>query len=364
MTTSFGAKRAAPGAVPGTFAVDPEAPKSKVHVMAYGPQELIDEDVGDLDRIPDLLGKYAVTWVNVDGLGDGDVIASVGKMFGIHPLAVADVVNTHQRAKVEEYGNPETKGEAGEQLFVVVRMVSLGERLDSEQVSLFLGPGFVLTFQERPGDCLDPVRERIRVSKGMIRACGADFLAYALIDAVIDGYFPVLEQYGEVLHELEQEVTESPDEELVPRIHAVKQDLRMLRRAAWPQRELVAALMREATPIINDETKLFLRDCYDHSIQIMDLVESYREQGSDLVNLHMSVVSNNMNAIMKVLTIIATIFIPLGFIAGLYGMNFDPGASPWNMPELKWYFGYPMALAIMAAASAGMLVYFRVKRWL
>ena len=352
-------KRRAPrrtvGEVPGSYHVDPEAPPPVVRVMAYGPDACDEREVTDLESLRETLGKAPVTWVNVDGLGDAKTIARIGEMFDIHPLALEDTVHVHQRAKVEQYGR---------QLFIVTRMVALGERLETEQLSIFLGEGFVLTFQERPGDCLDPVRERIRNGTGRIRKAGADYLAYAILDAVIDNYFPLLEEYGERLEALEEQVIARPDAQTVGRIHAAKRDMLTLRRAVWPQREAVNVLLREEQDLSTDATRVYLRDCYDHVIQIIDVLDTHREICSGLLDAYQSSVGNRMNEIMKVLTIIATIFIPLTFIAGIYGMNFDPEKSPFNMPELKWYWGYPGAIGAMLLVGILMVIYFRRKRWL
>jgi magnesium transporter len=348
-------RRSPPGAPPGTVTADPDAPRPVVRVMAFGPGELLERTLEDVGEIRDLRDRFPVTWVNVDGLGDADLIRRMGEVFGLHPLALEDVVNVHQRSKVERYG---------EVLFAVSRMVFLKEELETEQVSLFLGKGFLLTFQEREGDCLDPVRDRIRRSKGQIRQAGPDYLAYSLLDAVVDGYFPVLERFGERIEALETEAEGVPGQATISRIHELKRDLVTLRRAIWSQREAFGTLLRDRFPQITEETLVYLRDCYDHAVRVVELVESYREQGADLVSTYMSSVSNRMNEIMKVLTIIATIFIPLTFIAGVYGMNFDPGRSPLNMPELRWYWGYPFALGLMAVSVAGLLAFFRRKKWL
>ena len=343
------------GAVPGTLRVDPDAPKPVVHVMVYGPDSCEEQEVTDLASLPGLLAKAPVTWVNVDGLGDADVIKQIGDIFGVHPLALEDVVNVPQRPKVEQYGA---------HLFVVIRMASLGEDLETEQISLFLGDNFVLTFQEHAGDCLDPVRHRIRKGMGRIRKAKADYLAYALLDAVIDGFFPVLEQYGERLEALEADVTAGPDSGTVSRINHAKRDLLGIRRAIWPQREATSALLREELEMISEETRPYLRDCYDHVIQLIDMVETYREIASGLVDAYQTSISNRMNEVMKVLTIIATIFIPLGFFAGLWGMNFNPDKSFWNMPLTQQPWGYRVAVGLMLLTVIGMLTFFWRKGWL
>ncbi len=347
-------RRNPPGAAPGTISVDPEAPKPVIRVIAYGPDQIEESQIDDLDAVQAFMDRHPVTWVNVDGLGDAGVLSSLAARFNLHKLAMEDVVNVHQRAKVERYRD---------NLFIVARMAMKEVELSSEQVSLFLGKGFVLTFQERPGDCLDPVRQRLRTSKGQIRSSGADYLAYTILDAIVDQYFPVLEAMSEQLDVLEDEVLEDPESRTVSRIHEVRRDLLMLRRAIWPLREAVNSLLRDSESYFSEDTRLFLRDLYDHTIQVMDLIESFREVGAGLVDVYLSSVSNRMNEVMKVLTMIATIFIPLSFIAGLYGMNFNPAKSPFNMPELNWYFGYPFAVGLMALVALGMLWFFKRKRW-
>jgi magnesium transporter len=348
-------RRTLPGAAPGTVVIDPQAPAPVISVTAYGPDELIEEAIADPRAILSYLGKWPVTWINVDGLGDAETINALGEIFELHPLVLEDVVHTHQRPKFEEYDS---------HAFIITRMPQLEEAFRTEQVSIFLGADYVLTLQERPGDCFEPVRKRLRNQRGLVRRQGADYLAYALLDAVIDSYFPVLEVYGERLDDLETEISERPGPATVARIQQMKHDLQALRRTIWPQRDTLNVLIRDTGPFISDTTRVFLRDCYDHSIHIMELVETYHEVAAGLIEFYMSSVGHRMNEIMKVLTIMATIFIPLTFIAGIYGMNFNPSASPWNMPELNWYLGYPLALGLMVVVVLGMLFYFRRKRWI
>ncbi len=348
-------RRAPPGTAPGTLVIDPEAPHPEIRVMSYGPDAFSEETIEDPSRIQDFLHRESVTWVNVDGLGNVDVLRKIGEIFDVHQLALEDVVNVHQRPKVEEYGGA---------LFMIARMPTPGEHLDSEQLSLFLGKDFLLTFQEKPGDCLEPVRDRLRKGRTKIRSRGADYLAYALLDAVVDAYFPILEEYGERLEAIETEILKHPEQEEIPRLHHLKREFLTLRRAIWPLREVFTTLTREEIPIIGEETRVYFRDCYDHTIQLMDVVETYRDFSSGLMDFYLSSVSNRMNEVMKVLTIIATIFIPLSFIAGLYGMNFNAERSPWNMPELNWYFGYPFALGLMVLIGVVLLIFFWKKGWL
>jgi len=321
-----------------------------MQVMAYGPAEFVEQDIPSADAIAPFLGQWPVVWLNVDGLGDAEAIRRFGEIFGIHPLALEDVINVHQRPKVEPYEK---------YLFIVMQMLLTGEKLDTEQLSLFLGSNFVLTFQEQPGgDCFAPIRERIRKNHGRIRAAGPDYLVYSLLDAVVDNYFPILERAGERLETVEQEVVTQPRNETLARIQAIKRDLLLLRRAVWPMREALNSLLRDDTPFIARETRTYLRDCYDHSVRIIDILETDRETSFGLLETYLSSVSNRMNEIIKVLTIITTIFMPLTFIAGIYGMNFA------HMPELNWPWAYPLVMGLMAAIAAAMLVYFRRKGWL
>lgn len=347
--------RVPPGAPPGTLIVDPNAPKPVLTVIAYGPDGFVEKRPQNLETLKDDLERWPVTWVNVDGLGDAEILKALGERFHIHPLALEDVINVHQRAKVEPYK---------ENHFIVARMVELKEDALTEQVSFFLGPNYVVTFQEKVGDCFNPVRDRIRKPGHRIRQAGADFLLYALLDAVVDAYYPILETLGDRLDTLQESVLKKPTPATVTLVHNAKRDLRTLRRAIWPLREVLNSLYRDPVPLITADTRLYFRDCYDHTIQIIDLVETYREMASDLTDVYLSSVSNRMNEIMKVLTIIATIFIPLTFIAGIYGMNFNPEVSPWNMPELNWVFGYPFSLGLMAGTAIIMLLFFRRKGWL
>ncbi|HOA75330.1 MAG TPA: magnesium/cobalt transporter CorA [Phycisphaerae bacterium] len=345
-----------PGTPPGTLIADPNAPRPVIRLMAYGRDEYTERTVDDLESIPQMLARWPVTWINVDGLGEVATIARLGEILNLHQLAIEDTVNTYQRTKAEQYSD---------HLFMVMQMVTNGWNLETEQLSLFLGDRFVVTFQQgRPGDPFDTVRERIRKGGGHLRQAGPEYLAYALIDAVIDGYFPVLEHLGERLENLEDQILLCATPQSASHVHHLRRELMALRRAVWPLRDALNTLIRDPNPLIGDETRLYLRDCYDHTVRILDFIETYRELGSNLVDLYLSSMSQRMNEVMKVLTIIATIFIPLTFIVGIYGMNFDPARSPFNMPELEWYYGYPIVLGIMAVIAVGMLLFFRHKGWI
>lgn len=351
-------RRTKPGDSPGLVVVDPAQPPSIMHVLAYSPAGIQESHSCQVADIPKIVEQNSVVWINVEGLGNAKLIEELGELFKIHRLALEDVVNVHQRAKVEEYGQT---------LFIVLRMASCAERAGTEQLSMFVCGKVVITFQEgHPGDCFDRVRQRIREGGGKIRNLDSDYLVYALIDAVVDAYYPVLERYAERLDELEELVLTQANQRVMDQLHEVKADLLILRRAIWPQREAISQLGRDGTLYMSDATRVYLRDCHDHVVQIVELVETYRELTADLRDLFMSSISNRINETMRVLTIMSTIFIPLTFIAGIYGMNFDHdgGRLPLNMPELHWYWGYPACLASMAITSIIMIVVFYRQGWI
>ena len=346
-----------PGSPPGTLTPLAEAymPKS-IHVIHYTTEAFEEADVASAADLARYKEAEGVTWVNVDGLGNTEMIRELGQFFGFHPLALEDVLNVPQRPKVDDYES---------HLFVVTRMLHFFETgIETEQVGLFLGERIVVTFQERPGDCLDPVRDRLRKRTGRLCKQGADYLMYAIIDAIVDGYFPTLERVGEIVEVLEDEVVDNPSRQILSQVHDLKHKLLDMRRCVWPARDAINALVRDDSGLVSEPTRVYLRDCYDHAVQVLDIIETYRELAGGLMDVYLSSLSNKMNEVMKVLTIIATIFIPLTFVTGLYGMNFDPEYSPWNMPELRWFFGYPAALAVMATVAVVMILYFRRKRWL
>jgi magnesium transporter len=342
------------GTPPGTLASHPDATPPTIRVTGFGADEIEEIEFHSGEQLAALRDRWPVLWVDVAGVGHADTVAALGDAFQLHRLALEDVMNVHQRPKVDEYDD---------YLFVVARVAQLGERADTEQVSVFLGQGWVLTFQERAGPAWDAIRERLQQGRGRIRAKGADYLFYALLDSVVDHYYPVLEEFGTRIELLEEEVIATPRKALVGVIHAARRDLLELRHAMWPMRDAMGQLYRDPSPLITPETRVYLRDAYDHTIQLIDLLENFREMASALMDVYLSSVSQRMNEVMKILTIIATIFIPLTFIAGVYGMNFDPQASPWNMPELQWYWGYPAVIGFMLALALGFLGFFRWKGW-
>lgn len=334
---------------PGIPILTGEASPPRIHAIRYSPETLEELDVATAIDCRQLLSSGSVLWIDVQGLGDLELLRSLGETFSLHPLALEDVVSIGQRPKADDFDT---------HIFIITRMPEPGDGVTTDQTSMFLGANFVLTFQEHYGDCLGPVRERIRKGKGLMRRSGPDYLAYAILDAIVDGYFPVLEVYGEKLEALEDEVVEYPTRSSLEKIHTAKRDLLTLRRAVWPLRDAVNSLIREESDLITPQTRLYLRDCYDHTVQILDMVETYRELAAGLMDIYISSLSQKLNEVMKVLTIISTIFIPLTFIAGVYGMNFD------YMPELRRSWGYPAVMGVMAILALAMVWYFLRKGWI
>ncbi len=349
-----------PGAAPGTLVVDSvHGERCRIFLIDYCAEHVIEKELGSIDEVISYLedDRPSITWIDVRGLGDRHTLERMGEIFRVHPLALEDVVNVPQRPHSDLYPD---------QQVVIARMAHLTESgaVEMEQLGLLFGEGYVLTVQEEAShDCLENVRERIRHGKGTIRRAPADYLVYALLDAVIDGFYPVLETLGERLEDLEIEAASAP-RGASRKIHAIKRNLLDVRRAVWPQRDLVNGLLRDESPHVSKETRIYLRDTYDHVVQVMDMIETFREIASGLMDLYLSGVSNRMNEIMKVLTIISTIFLPLTFIAGVYGMNFDPEVSPYDMPELKWRYGYPFALGLMLLSVIVLLWFYKRKGWI
>ncbi|ABA20419.1 Magnesium and cobalt transport protein CorA [Trichormus variabilis ATCC 29413] len=348
-----------PGTIPGTIIIDADAPPPEIDLIDYNQTDFVHRRVATPEECVPYLDTESVTWVDVQGLGNQDILERVGQIFELPPLVLEDVVNVSERPKTEDYDD---------QLLFIARMVVPKERESgfySEQVSLVLGKHYLLSIQEEPEhDCFEGVRMRIEKGKGNIRRQRADYLAYALLDAIIDGFFPVLERYGEALEDLEEEVIVSPTRQTLQKIYQVRRELLQLRRAIWPQRDAINSLIRDRSQLISPEVQIYLRDCYDHTVQVMDMVETYRELASGLMDVYLSAVGNKMNEVMKLLTVVSSIFIPLTFVAGIYGMNFNTEKSPYNMPELNWYWGYPLCLGVMGAIAFALLFLFWKRGWL
>ncbi|HEX8242310.1 MAG TPA: magnesium/cobalt transporter CorA [Longimicrobium sp.] len=343
--------RPPPGSSPGRLESMPGATAPRISVFAFGPHELTEFDADDVHALAKLRGRYPALWVNVDGVAHAETVQAIGEVFGLHRLALEDVMHVTQRPKVEPYEG---------HLFIVVKMARRAPKLDLEQVGIFLGPDFVVTFQEHPGDVFGEVRARLRVGHSRIRSCGADYLAYALLDAIIDNYFPVVEEYVDELESLEDDIVARPSHACIHRLHDIKRELMALRRAIWPMREALNVLLRDPGELVRQETLVYLRDCQDHAFQILDLVENFREVSASLTDLYISTVGNRTNDIMKVLTIFAAIFIPLSFITGVYGMNLEHPEHPVH----AWYWAWPFVTGVMMAVALGLLYFFYRRGWI
>jgi magnesium transporter len=325
--------------------------KVTISVIDYKDNDVHEAAIESPEACRSYLGTDSVTWLNVTGLHDADVLSELGTIMDIHPLVVEDILNTGQRPKIEDHGS---------YLFCVVKMLYRGNgdgAIVSEQVSLLLGRGYLVTFQEIEGDVFGVIRDRIRNGKGRIRKMGCDYLAYALLDAIVDNYFGVLEDIGDKIEDLQDRVLERPEPQALRAIHKLKRDMIFMRKNLWPLREAVGSLEHSDSNLITKGLTPYLRDLYEHTFQVIDTVETWRDMLSGALDIYMTGVSNRMNEVMKVLTVIATIFIPLTFVAGIYGMNFK------HMPELEWPLAYPVILLVMLTIGLGMAVFFKRKKW-
>ena len=342
------------GLPPGTLVHvgEKKSDEVKITIIDYDEAQFQEKEAKTIEECLPFKETPTVTWINIDGIHRMEVIEGIGKAFSLHPLLMEDVVNTEQRPKMEDFDD---------YVFVVLKMLSYDEKnneIKAEQISLVLGTNLVISFQEREGDIFGPIRERIRNGRGRIRKMGADYLAYALIDAVVDSYFIMLDKLEEKMEDIEEELLVNLGPETLNAIHVLRRKMIFLRNQVWPLREVVAGLEKAESPLIHESTVIYLSDVYDHTIQAIETIEKFRDMLTGTIDIYLSMTSNKMNEVMKLLTIIATIFMPLTFIVGIYGMNFK------YMPELEWYWGYPLILFVMVAISILMLVYFRRKKWL
>jgi len=340
------------GLPPGTLCpVEGEEQKVNIRIIDYTEKNYDEKELNTIEESYEYKETPTISWINIDGR-NVDVIKKIDEHFDVHPLVLEDILSTGQRPKVEDYGD---------YLFLVLKMIYLDggkEDIYSEQISIILGKNFVISFQEKPGDVFDTIRQRIRESRGKIRSMGADYLAYSLLDAIVDHYFVIFEKIGAEIDELEEKILSNIEPDMPVRIHQLKTKIIYLRKQIWPLREVLNMMQRGESKLIKKTTNIYLRDVYDHTIQVNDTIEAFRDALSGLHDIYLSSVSNRMNEIMKVLTIFAAIFIPLTFVAGIYGMNFE------NMPELKWSGGYFMALGLMLSIGLGMLYLFKRRNWL
>ncbi len=353
-----------PGEPPGALRLRKDAPRNPpvITLIEYDRDHLEEKTITDRQELLVHLDNNRVTWINIDGLGEIEILEMLGERFHLHPLALEDVLNTGQRPKVELYDD---------YLFIVVQMIYLDNegQMCGEQVSMFLGKNFLITLQEDAEyDVFEPVRVRLRAANGFIRKSGPDYLAYALVDSIVDHFYPVLDNIGTAIEEVEDQQVENPMRATVHELHEHKRTLTQMRRCVWPTRDVINGLLHDESGLVKKATRVFLRDAYDHIVQVMDLVESYRDVLSGLMEIYLSSVSMRTNEIMRVLTVISSVFIPLTFIAGLYGMNFAPEYNgkklPWNMPELHQPLGYLSCLAVMLLIAICQIIYFRKRRWL
>jgi len=355
-----------PGQIPGTAIHTGVKKMDEVlfTVHDFDEQHYNSVDIQSIEKSEPYLSDKSKTWIQVRGLHDIERLKTVWDYFGLHPLVQEDIVNTSQRPKVENYPDA---------VFLVLRMITSREngdeinsnvKLETEQVSIVLGENYVLSFQESDEPVFDPVIKRLELENTRLRKLGADYLAYALTDTIVDHYYSALDLVGESIEMIEDEIITNPKEIHLQKIHALRRDLIFFRKSVWSLRDGINSLIRDDSPLIREDVKIFLRDVYDHIVQVIDSIENSREMIYGLYDMYMSGLSNRMNEVMKVLTIIATIFIPLTFVAGIYGMNFDPEASPYNMPELSWYWGYPASLGVMIVIGIIMVIYFRRKQWI
>ena len=330
----------------------------KILLINYNEKDFTESFIRDFEDSHKKDEKIKVMWINLDGIHDKNIIENIGAKFGIHSLILEDIMNPGQRPKMDDFED---------YIFIVLKMIYYDEENDEinfEQISIIQGSNYVISFQEKQGSVFDPIRERIRKSKGRIRQKEADYLAYALIDNIVDNYFTILENIEDKIEKVEEELITNPTSKTLQKIHKLKRNNIFLRKSILPLRDVINRLERGDSKLLKKSNQIFLRDVYDHIIQINDINESYRDILSGMAELYLSIVSNKMNEVMKVLTIIATIFIPLTFIAGIYGMNFNPDVSPYNLPELKYYWGYPIALLSMVIVAFLMIINFKRKKWL
>ena len=348
------------GLQPGTvvFVGEKKVEKTRIRIIDFDATTIEEKEVASIEDCFPFKDKPTITWINIDGLHEVDQIEKIGTSFDIHPLILEDIANTGQRPKLDFFDNG---------FFLALKMLTVNKEnntIQSEQFSFVVGKNYVISFQERIGDVFEPVRERIRKTVPRVRFMNSDYLAYTLVDAVVDGYFSVLETMSERIEAVETQLISDPRPENLESIHELKRELIYMRKSVWPLREVIGGLTREESDLVHDSTQMYLRDLYEHTIQVIDTVETFRDMASSLLDIYLSSVSNKMNEVMKVLTIIATIFIPLGFLAGIYGMNFDTSISVLNMPELGLRYGYILFWIVAALIGGGLFIFFKRKKWL
>ncbi|MDG4855992.1 magnesium/cobalt transporter CorA [Mesorhizobium sp. WSM4989] len=344
------------GASPGTLIADPAARRSELRLTLISPEKYKTIDNASIDELNTHCDRWPVVWLDCTGLANIPLIEEIGRIFDLHPLALEDVVNTGQRPKVDFFED---------HAFVVMRMIDDVAAHRYEQIAVFFGENFVVTFQEREGDPFDPVRKRIAAPMpNRLRSRGADYLAYALIDAIVDSYFPPIETVSELVDGIEDQMLNTPHKHQMRQLHELRRDANVLKGVLWPMRDALATLIRNDVPFVQAETKIFFNDTLDHALRLIELVETQRDMLTGLIEMHLSLTQARTNDVISYLTIVSVIFMPLTFLVGVWGMNFDPDSSPWNMPELKAYYGYPAALLFMLVVAVGLVAFFKWKKWL
>ena len=349
-------RRSPVGASPGTLIADPAARRSELRLTLISPAKFKTIDNASIDELNTHCDRWPVVWLDCTGLANIQLIEEIGRIFNLHPLALEDVVNTGQRPKVDFFED---------HAFVVMRMIDDVTAHRYEQIAVFFGRNFVVTFQEREGDPFDPVRKRIAAAMpNRLRSRGADYLAYALIDAIVDSYFPPIEAASELVENIEDQMLNTPHKHQMRQLHELRRDANGLKGVLWPMRDALATLIRNDVPFVKAETKIFFNDTLDHSLRLIELVENQRDMLTGLIEMHLSLTQARTNEVISYLTIVSVIFMPLTFLVGVWGMNFEPESSPWNMPELKTYYGYPAALLFMLVVAVGLVAFFKWKKWL
>jgi magnesium transporter len=354
--TRFKRRRSPVGASPGTLIADPAAQRSELTLTLISPEKYKTIASASIDDVVKCRGRWPTVWLDCSGLANIELIEEIGRIFGLHPLALEDVVNTGQRPKVDFFED---------HAFVAVSMIDDVVSHRYEQISVFFCENFVITFQEREGDPFDPVRKRIAAPQpNRLRTRGADYLAYALIDAIVDSYFPPVEAASDLVERIEDDMLKALQKKQMQELHALRRSTNVLKGVLWPLRDALATLIRNDVPYVKAETKVFLNDTLDHSMRLIELVETQRDAMTGLIEMHLSLSQARTADVISLLTIVSAVFIPLTFLVGVWGMNFDPDSSPWNMPELRAYYGYPAALLFMAAVAVGLFSFFKWKKWL
>ncbi|KQZ94008.1 divalent cation transporter [Mesorhizobium sp. Root157] len=354
--TGLKRRRSPVGASPGTLIADPAAHRSELTLTLISAEKCKTIASASIDDVIKHRGHWSTVWLDCSGLANIQLIEEIGRIFGLHPLALEDVVNTGQRPKVDFFED---------HAFVAVSMIDDVVAHRYEQISVFFCQNFVITFQEREGDPFDPVRKRIAAPlPNRLRSRGADYLAYALIDAIVDSYFAPVESASDVVERIEDDMLKTPHKQQMQELQALRRSSNVLKGVLWPLRDALATLIRNDVPYVKPETKVFLNDTLDHCMRLIELVETQRDAMTGLIEMHLSLSQARTGEVIGLLTIVSAVFIPLTFLVGVWGMNFDPDSSPWNMPELRAYYGYPAALVFMAAVAIGLFSFFKWKKWL